>query len=68
MHHHTVCVDSTTPGLFTNPQGIEGMKSVGTQLHAGADFANLGGLLKYLYLKTLSYQGQCGGEPANAAS
>ena len=58
MHHHFVGVDRAGPRQLANAQGVERGKSVGAQLDARADLAELRSLLQHLDRIALARQGQ----------
>ena len=48
-------------------QGIEGVEGIGPELHARADFPDLGGLLEHPHATAATHEGECGGQAADTA-
>ena len=68
MHHHLVGVDGAAARDLANAQRVEGGKRVRPELDAGADLAELRGLLQHLDRKAPADQGQGGGEAPDATA
>ena len=51
---------------MAHAQRVERGEGIGPELDAGADFADVRGLLQQLYADALAGQGQCGGQAADA--
>ena len=68
VHDHVVGVDGAATGLVANAQSVKGVESVGAELDARTDLADLGGLLQHGDLKSLADQGEGGRQAADAAT
>jgi hypothetical protein len=68
QHHHAVVEDGAAARLLADAERVEGGEGVRRELDAGADLADLGGLLEHLDREAAPRQGERGGEAADAAA
>ncbi|MEI2735834.1 MAG: hypothetical protein V9G24_14175 [Rhodoblastus sp.] len=68
VHDHFIDIDGAAARLLADAERVEGGEGVGTELDAGADFADLRRLFENRDLEALPRQRQRRGEPADAAA
>ena len=68
VQHHPLGVDGAGARAVADAERVEGGEGVGTELHAGADLAQLGHLLQHAHAHALARERKRRGKAADAAA